>query len=481
MLLKFVILEDPGVATVWLLATIGCKSGHRKIKQDVIKTAIPETCARIGTSQLPLRMSSNLMYGVTLLYKQKVEYCYSEATATRTRLYRDFAFQSTATGVLVPSTTPYKRDHQVFLEEDPLFDVAHGLIQPFDDTCRARQSRASEGSGELQEDSYADASTVQFEFDQDGMMVDIGSHPAHNVVDSDLDYLDINNSINQSVQRDYKAELEATTNQLLGDFKISAVSDTGAQADHSPTATIPRKRVLVDKDVKDGVSRDMPHRRLIIRPRASHTDFIRDELAREMCLLRTCYAYLLGVPVSSPARYYHFFDDSEIEVSRNARTNEFSATLKGQIEISRRAASANSDSAFDNLHPSRYDEVGEDTLDISFPDVTITSHNDDSAAEDESGTNASQSGNGQSGQTVAKFYQFVQARAQSVGSAVSATAVSSGIASRRMLSFAELVPREEISRKVAAASFASLLVLATNSKVELKQTTNSIDIYTECE
>lgn len=479
MLHKFVTLEDPGVATVWLLATIGCKSSHRKLRQDVIKTAIPETCARIGTSQLPLRMSSNLMYGVTLLYKQKVDYCYSEATATRTRLYRDFALQARATETLVPSATPYKRDHQAFLEEDPFFDVAHGLMQPFDETCSALPSRASGGNDALQEDLYADASTVQFEFDEDGMMVDVGSHSTHNVVDSDLDFLDVNNSINQSVQRDYKAELEETTNKLLGTFQISTASDTGGQADPSHTAAIPRKRVLVDKDVQIGVSQDKVHERLTIRPMANHTQFVQDELASEMSLLRTCYAYLLGVPVSSPARYYRISDDSEVEVSRNARTNELSTMLNGQVEVSRRVTSANNDLAFDDLPRSRYDDVGEDTFDLSFPDVTITSHNDDSAIEDESGTNASQSVNGQGGQTIAKFYQFVQARAQSVGSAVFATAVSSGIASRRMLSFAELVPPEEISRKVAAASFASLLVLATNSKVEL--TNNSIYIYTDSE
>lgn len=81
------------VATAWLLSTLGSRNSCKKVlKKDILTTSIIETCKVMTNSQIPLRFSSNLMYGVTLLYRQKVDYFYSDVSLVLSRLQRDLIF-----------------------------------------------------------------------------------------------------------------------------------------------------------------------------------------------------------------------------------------------------------------------------------------------------------------------------------------------------------------------------------------------------
>lgn len=65
---------DTGLSTAWLLATLGSKTTYRRlVRKDILSISIPQTCDIIGNPQstIPLRLSSNLLYGVSLMYKQK--------------------------------------------------------------------------------------------------------------------------------------------------------------------------------------------------------------------------------------------------------------------------------------------------------------------------------------------------------------------------------------------------------------------------
>lgn len=63
--------------TVWYLSTVGRASSkiYKKVsKANALKVSIPKTCKLVVDSSTNLRLSSNLLYGISLLYKLQVNY-----------------------------------------------------------------------------------------------------------------------------------------------------------------------------------------------------------------------------------------------------------------------------------------------------------------------------------------------------------------------------------------------------------------------
>lgn len=92
---------NDGVATVWLLATLGGinsgvknnnEGGGKKLirRKDILDVSIPETCEAINNSHmaLPLRHISSLLYGVTLCYNKKTEFFMNDLTTVLSQLNR---------------------------------------------------------------------------------------------------------------------------------------------------------------------------------------------------------------------------------------------------------------------------------------------------------------------------------------------------------------------------------------------------------
>lgn len=134
---------DTGLSTAWLLATLGSKTTYRRlVRKDILSISIPQTCDIIGNPQstIPLRLSSNLLYGVSLMYKQKIDYFLSDVSLIKTKLQKEI-FLNTLTNkqnftVININHLQYDnfkaRDHnQIFLKEDPFFDVSKDLFKPY--------------------------------------------------------------------------------------------------------------------------------------------------------------------------------------------------------------------------------------------------------------------------------------------------------------------------------------------------------------
>lgn len=125
--------KDIGLSTAWLLATLGSKTSYRKVvRKDIIQISIPDTCNTIQDpgAEIPLRISSNLLYGVSLMYKQKVDYFLSDVSLIRTRLQKELFLNSLiGRKYLLKSETDGKGQigptnlgqGQVLLREDPFF------------------------------------------------------------------------------------------------------------------------------------------------------------------------------------------------------------------------------------------------------------------------------------------------------------------------------------------------------------------------
>lgn len=110
-----------GVATVWLVATLGSKSTLKKInRKAILDVNVPKACQTIQAPEAPmaLRLQSNLLYGLSRVYLQQCGYVLADAqnahNAMRTML------KIIRNAGLDPEAGKSRRD-QLVLEDDPSF------------------------------------------------------------------------------------------------------------------------------------------------------------------------------------------------------------------------------------------------------------------------------------------------------------------------------------------------------------------------
>lgn len=110
-----------GVATVWLVATLGSKSALKKInRKAILDVNVPKACQTIQAPEAPmaLRLQSNLLYGLSRVYLQQCGYVLADAqnahNAMRTML------KIVRSAELDPEAGKSRRD-QLVLEDDPSF------------------------------------------------------------------------------------------------------------------------------------------------------------------------------------------------------------------------------------------------------------------------------------------------------------------------------------------------------------------------
>lgn len=76
---------DSGLSLAWLMATMGVSKPacRRILKRELNDISIPNVCEEVSTiaeEAQHLRLTSNLLYGLSLIYKQKVNYMVSDLT-----------------------------------------------------------------------------------------------------------------------------------------------------------------------------------------------------------------------------------------------------------------------------------------------------------------------------------------------------------------------------------------------------------------
>ncbi|KAK0717161.1 Rec8 like protein-domain-containing protein [Lasiosphaeria miniovina] len=114
-----------GVATVWLVSTIGFRSAHRKISRKAIQEVdVQKACETILQPGAPiaLRLQGSLLYGVSRVYSQQCTYVLTDAEKVQTTMRTLYGVLGGDENALDPQAGKAKRD-QITLPNDPNFDL----------------------------------------------------------------------------------------------------------------------------------------------------------------------------------------------------------------------------------------------------------------------------------------------------------------------------------------------------------------------
>lgn len=298
--------NDAGLATAWLLATLGSKTSYKKlVRKDIINISIPETCGYIGKDSISLRLSSSLLYGVSLMYKQKVEYFFNDVSLTKTRLQKEVFLNTLVRKqnfkvINIDEKVKGKESGQIFLREDPFFDIERDLVRPYDGESEDENKKhirqldeklypdvqnplahtriAQDGDikdhhsktfdyfmeqglhtlHELDEDS-SHREDVDFEFGNQGEIVNLNGEnkvQGNNINESDLNMIDFDQIIETGGEDEDQNMISGVRDKtIMNDRTFQLSNDTYAnQAVGTAGKETNRKRnirrVIVDSDVK---------------------------------------------------------------------------------------------------------------------------------------------------------------------------------------------------------------------------------------
>ncbi|KAI0400411.1 Rec8 like protein-domain-containing protein [Xylaria palmicola] len=111
-----------GVATIWLVATIGNRLGTRRVSRKAIQEVdVHNACGKILEPGAPiaLRLQGNLLYGVSRVYSQ--QYAYLVADAKKIQDQMQLFFNNFPGNQLDPGTVKARPESNM-IEDDPAFD-----------------------------------------------------------------------------------------------------------------------------------------------------------------------------------------------------------------------------------------------------------------------------------------------------------------------------------------------------------------------
>ncbi|PYI26015.1 hypothetical protein BP00DRAFT_382819 [Aspergillus indologenus CBS 114.80] len=126
------ILTSPeyGVATIWLVATLGSKSVTRRLnRKTILDVDVPKACGAIMEPGAPmaLRLQGNLLYGVSRVYSHQCGYTLTDVQAMHDKMK---TMLKTLPGGGLDASAGKARPEQLILPYDPSFlpDSLPGLI-----------------------------------------------------------------------------------------------------------------------------------------------------------------------------------------------------------------------------------------------------------------------------------------------------------------------------------------------------------------
>ncbi|KIW96709.1 uncharacterized protein Z519_02100 [Cladophialophora bantiana CBS 173.52] len=110
-----------GVATIWLVATLGSKSNLKKIsRRAILDVDLQKACKTITEPEVPLalRLQGSLLFGVSRVFQQQCGYVLTDITSLRDRMREtEHVFKEVEFDPDVRKTRP----EQLSLAEDPYF------------------------------------------------------------------------------------------------------------------------------------------------------------------------------------------------------------------------------------------------------------------------------------------------------------------------------------------------------------------------
>ncbi|EKD12303.1 uncharacterized protein L3040_000228 [Drepanopeziza brunnea f. sp. 'multigermtubi'] len=143
-----------GVATVWLVATLGAKSNTKKVsKKAILDVDVKKACKTIMEPEAPmaLRLQSNLLYGVSRVYNQQWEYLLVDAQSAQNMVRT--LFKTARNNDLDVSAGKSHPDLLIMMDDPafaidmpaplPDFDFANMDLNPKGDSQRSSQSMLS--------------------------------------------------------------------------------------------------------------------------------------------------------------------------------------------------------------------------------------------------------------------------------------------------------------------------------------------------
>ncbi|KAK0112961.1 hypothetical protein ONS95_014677 [Cadophora gregata] len=143
-----------GVATIWLVATLGAKSNTKKVsKKAILDVNVKKACETIIEPEAPmaLRLQSNLLYGVSKVYNQQWEYLLLD-TQTAQNTMRTLI--KVARSAELDAAAIKAHPDQLIMMDDPAFvidmpappldfDFSNMELNPKGDSQRSSQSMLS--------------------------------------------------------------------------------------------------------------------------------------------------------------------------------------------------------------------------------------------------------------------------------------------------------------------------------------------------
>ncbi|KAH0495326.1 hypothetical protein TgHK011_008887 [Trichoderma gracile] len=115
-----------GVATIWLVATVGKGNPKRLTKKAIQEVNVPKACEKIldPGAPLALRLQGNLLYGVSRVFAHQCAYVLTDAEKTQSDMVTFFRIIQTSE--TDPRAGKTKRQN-IMLEDDPGFEPLAAL------------------------------------------------------------------------------------------------------------------------------------------------------------------------------------------------------------------------------------------------------------------------------------------------------------------------------------------------------------------
>ena len=135
---NYLLTKRSGLQTAWLLATLGSKLASKKsVKNDILNISIQDVCQELARTcqDHNIRHLSQILYGISLVFKSQIGYLYNDIALVNTRLRKEYMFSTLIHRKEAFVGTPSsKLDNnskgQAFLKNDPLFNI-HLDLNPF--------------------------------------------------------------------------------------------------------------------------------------------------------------------------------------------------------------------------------------------------------------------------------------------------------------------------------------------------------------
>ncbi|CAA22442.1 meiotic cohesin complex kleisin subunit Rec8 [Schizosaccharomyces pombe] len=126
--------EKGGMGVIWLAATLGSKHSLRKLhKKDIMSVDIDEACDFVAFSPEPLalRLSSNLMIGVTRVWAHQYSFFHSQVSTLHLRVRKELDHFTSKPFKNIDIQNEQTNPKQLLLAEDPAFIPEVSLYDAF--------------------------------------------------------------------------------------------------------------------------------------------------------------------------------------------------------------------------------------------------------------------------------------------------------------------------------------------------------------